>query len=467
MSQEEWLSCYARMCGKGISDRKTFRKWALKGHPDLGGDQEEYKNVTSCFDVLPTEWDCKAYQDDSGQAYYRQLYGLPPPASAGIPAAAAAHAAAAGAGFGEPAAAAASSSTAGPSGAASGHTFLNEHDFKRVSDLFVTREYVPYNVFRERLQKQNNIEISTIAELYREGKETQAREFSNQIQLRDQKQKRDALNYFNSLGLKWPESLISQWPPKMKPRSDDRGNSAIFFFDAQEYRWIDNDLTLLLPPQFASSQAKINFLNTVLWGRTQDHRWAENIYFQRTPELWLSFYLNPQMWTSIKRWRAFQNLSFRDVDFEYLENRLAVDFPEVNAIRNQDLQAAENERKRIQALQDEELKERLRSYERDRIRAERRAANRRSDKSPTRSSAGAAAAARSRSRSPRREETSNIVERDRGGLSRADALNLLELASHTPKYAGHKWILKMGSKGYWYFYRHDNPKASFFAQELL
>lgn len=41
-------SCSASMCPKNIYTKKDFRKWALRNHPDKGGDTSVFQSVSSC-----------------------------------------------------------------------------------------------------------------------------------------------------------------------------------------------------------------------------------------------------------------------------------------------------------------------------------------------------------------------------------------------------------------------------------
>lgn len=47
--------CKTLLESKGITDRSSFRTWSLKAHPNKGGDEEEFKEVSSCADGLPTK----------------------------------------------------------------------------------------------------------------------------------------------------------------------------------------------------------------------------------------------------------------------------------------------------------------------------------------------------------------------------------------------------------------------------
>ena len=44
------FNCQKELCKLGITDRKTFNKWSLKGHPDKGGDGKYYAQVINCRD---------------------------------------------------------------------------------------------------------------------------------------------------------------------------------------------------------------------------------------------------------------------------------------------------------------------------------------------------------------------------------------------------------------------------------
>lgn len=47
--------CKTLLESKGITDRSSFRRWSLTAHPNKGGDEEEFKEVSSCANSLPAK----------------------------------------------------------------------------------------------------------------------------------------------------------------------------------------------------------------------------------------------------------------------------------------------------------------------------------------------------------------------------------------------------------------------------
>lgn len=43
------MSCQEMVCKYNIRNRSDFRKWALKNHPDKGGNEEIFKSLTQCI----------------------------------------------------------------------------------------------------------------------------------------------------------------------------------------------------------------------------------------------------------------------------------------------------------------------------------------------------------------------------------------------------------------------------------
>ena len=65
MQQMNKKQCKEFLCGKldqPIRNKKEYRKWALRHHPDKGGDAEEFKKnsiITGCLEQLDVpEVDC-------------------------------------------------------------------------------------------------------------------------------------------------------------------------------------------------------------------------------------------------------------------------------------------------------------------------------------------------------------------------------------------------------------------------
>jgi hypothetical protein len=42
--------CNQLLCSHGINDRKHWKMWALKNHPDKGGNEEDFKDVLNCVE---------------------------------------------------------------------------------------------------------------------------------------------------------------------------------------------------------------------------------------------------------------------------------------------------------------------------------------------------------------------------------------------------------------------------------
>lgn len=40
--------CVSKMCKQQIVNKSDFRKWALKNHPDKGGDEILFKEINEC-----------------------------------------------------------------------------------------------------------------------------------------------------------------------------------------------------------------------------------------------------------------------------------------------------------------------------------------------------------------------------------------------------------------------------------
>jgi hypothetical protein len=45
---ENFVDCQEIMCSKNIKDKKSYREWMIKNHPDKGGDTNEAANVNNC-----------------------------------------------------------------------------------------------------------------------------------------------------------------------------------------------------------------------------------------------------------------------------------------------------------------------------------------------------------------------------------------------------------------------------------
>ena len=43
-------NCFIILKKQNINSDSAFRKWSLKGHPDKGGDEAIFKEVSSCND---------------------------------------------------------------------------------------------------------------------------------------------------------------------------------------------------------------------------------------------------------------------------------------------------------------------------------------------------------------------------------------------------------------------------------
>lgn len=44
--------CRKRLNDEGIEDKGSFRKWALKNHPDRGGDTAKFQEISDCMDAV-------------------------------------------------------------------------------------------------------------------------------------------------------------------------------------------------------------------------------------------------------------------------------------------------------------------------------------------------------------------------------------------------------------------------------
>lgn len=455
----DYNSCLAYLCARGIADtKKTYREWTRKGHPDKGGNQEEFKQVRNCIeDVIKQDtWSCDT-----------------------APAAAAA-------GAGASAASVQAAFDAALAAAAFYMTRRSQPKPRRVSETFqelktmfdptttlnnAALKYTPYTKYALSVQNRTNLEMRQVQNLFKSGEHAKAEEFIKEMQNRNASENADALRYFNALGVSWPEKL-AKWPPAKAYNVPYDRSHPFLRTPLLETNSINSILMAMLPsrsvwtggqydPDFMQLAAN-NLLQTIVWARAQNHAWAQVYSFGRKEELWLDFFLDPTKWSSLSQWRKFQTwTASSNVDPNSIQQ-----FPEVFVIQQEDieyLQKLETERNQ-ERLREEA--ERARNYERQRLRAEaeRRANKRASSPVSGRAAAAAAgagaAASRERSRSPERRK--EII--DKAGLSRDAALDLFHLSKYKDETG---WQLKLGSRGFWYFYQPDDRTKSFFAQELL
>jgi hypothetical protein len=51
-SDEDCIRCNRILKENNINSKKDFLKWSVKNHPDKGGSEEIYKEISSCNDII-------------------------------------------------------------------------------------------------------------------------------------------------------------------------------------------------------------------------------------------------------------------------------------------------------------------------------------------------------------------------------------------------------------------------------